>query len=315
VKILITGGCGYIGSMLCRKLLESNLPIDKLTVIDSLLYKQTSLMDLCYRENFRFIHGDVRYLEDFKEIITESDVIIPLAAYVGFPVCEREKDLATQVNFNQIEKLLSLTSAKQMIIFPNTNSGYGVGEKDLFCTEDTPLRPISHYGITKTNAEIMLLESCRAISLRLATVFGISPRMRIDLLVNDFVFRAVRDGYIILFEKDFKRNFIHVQDVSNAFIFMIEHYHNYVGNAFNVGLSDANLSKLELCQKIKEHVPNFEIEVNDFASDPDKRNYIVSNAKIEAAGWSPTFSLDDGIRELVQAYPMLIHNMRNYTNL
>lgn len=311
--ILVTGSNGYIGSVLCQKLLQQ--PIKKLIAFDNLLYRQTSGMDLCGDSRYEFVCGDVKDHDQLDPYLKQADIIIPLAAYVGFPVCEREKIMASMVNRDQILHILDHTSLRQQIIFPNTNSGYGIGEKTNFCTEETPLRPISHYGVTKTEAEQALLESGRAITLRLATVFGLSPRMRLDLLVNDFTFRAVRDGFIVLFEKDFKRNYIHIQDVADAFLFMIENYKRNVGQAFNVGLSDANLTKLELAEAIKTHVPNFVIEINEFKKDPDQRDYIVSNEKIESAGWKASRSLDSGIQELVKAYKILIHSTRQFTNL
>lgn len=312
MNVLVTGAAGYIGSQLTRKLLDLGYNV---TAYDNLLYRQISLIDLCHRDEFEFIHGDVRHTDKLLPYIKKADVIIPLAAYVGFPLCERERELSTQVNFDQIDFIVKNTSKNQRIIFPCTNSGYGIGQDGIYCTEETPLNPVSRYGIDKTRAESVLLGSGRAVSLRLATVFGVSPRMRTDLLVNDFTYKAVHDGYIVIFEKNFKRNFIHVQDVVDAFILMLEKYDNTVGQAFNVGLSEANLSKLELAEKIKTHVPDFVIEVNDFKSDPDKRNYIVSNAKIEALGWKAKRDLDFGIKELIKAYRILIHNSRKYTNL
>ncbi len=316
MKILISGACGYVGSTLCRHLLESNLSIEKLTAYDNLLYKQTSLLHLCYKKNFEFVHDDVRNHEVFLKYLKEADVVIPLAAFVGFPICEREKYLATQVNYEQIKFIVDNTSKNQKIIFPNTNSGYGIGENNIYCDEKTTLNPISHYGIVKTMAERDLMNTGRAVSLRLATVFGVSPRMRLDLLVNDFTYKAISDGYIVLFEKDFKRNYIHVQDVAKTFIFMLENYDKVEGEVFNVGLSDANLSKLELAETIKKFVPDFIIQTNEFKQDPDKRNYIVSNKKIESFGWKPDFSLEDGIQELLKAYKMILHDSRGkYTNL
>lgn len=317
MNILITGASGYIGSVLTKKLLEcKELGIKRLVAYDNLLYRQTSLLDLCSNPIFDFIHDDVRNEDVFKKYLSKADVIIPLAAYVGFPICEREKYLSRQVNYEQIKFIVDNTSKKQKIIFPNTNSGYGVGQDDIYCTENTPLNPISHYGRMKTMAERDLLNTGRAVSLRLATVFGVSSRMRLDLLVNDFTYKAVSDGYLVLFEKDFKRNYIHVQDVANAFIFMLKNYEKVEGEVFNVGLSSANLTKFELAKKIAEHVPNFVIEINEFKKDPDKRNYIVSNEKIESIGWNPLFSLDQGIQELIKAYQMIGYNLkRNYTNL
>jgi nucleoside-diphosphate-sugar epimerase len=223
--------------------------------------------------------------------------------------------LATEVNYEQVEFIHSITTSSQRILYPNTNSGYGLGQGEQFCTEESPLSPISHYGRTKCDAENLLLDGGRAITLRLATVFGVSPRMRLDLLVNDFTYKAVNDGYIVLFEKDFKRNFIYIRDVALTFIYLINRYDEFVGQTFNVGLSNANLTKMELALKIKEQIPNFSIQWDDFASDPDKRDYVVSNAKLEATGWRPYYSLEDGIRELISAYRIIQHNNRNFTNL
>ena len=297
MKILITGGAGYIGSILVSKLIAANaqaryslgvnketteynegsheLMFDKLMVYDNLMYKQVCLTEHLYADHFEFIHGDVRDHQKLLPYIKEADIIIPLAAIVGFPACNKDPKLAYEVNFEQIKFILDNTTSSQCILFPNTNSGYGVGHGDILCTEDMPLEPISVYGSTKCNAEQLLLDSGRAITLRLATVFGVSTRMRLDLLINDFVYKAMHDGYIVLFEKDFKRNFIHIRDVALTFIYMINRYDNYVGNSFNVGLTNANLSKLELANEIKKFIPNFSIQLDDFFQDPDKRNYIV----------------------------------------
>jgi nucleoside-diphosphate-sugar epimerase len=337
MNILITGGAGYLGSVLVGKLLAANTQIrhtmgtahvssafnslanefafDKLVVYDSLLYRQVCLTDYAYMKNFEFVHGDVRDHRKLLPYIKQADVIIPLAAIVGFPACDKDPKLAQEVNADQIKFILENTTASQHIVFPNTNSGYGLGHGDVMCTEDMPLEPISVYGKTKCEAEQRLLDSGRAITLRLATVFGVSPRMRLDLLVNDFVYKAVNDGYIVLFEKDFKRNFIHIRDVALTFVYMLNQYEKYVGQAFNVGLSNANLSKWELAQEIKRFVPKFSIQVDEFFTDPDKRNYIVCNDKIENTGWRPHYSLQDGIQELINAYSIIQHNNRSFTNL
>jgi nucleoside-diphosphate-sugar epimerase len=336
MKVLITGGAGYLGSVLVGKLFAANtqaqhtlgtshvtnefnalaneLKISKLTVYDNLMYRQVCLTDYAYVREFEFVKGDVRDKNKLLPYIKDADVIIPLAAIVGFPACENNPVLAKEINQDQIEFILNNTTANQQIIFPNTNSGYGVGTGG-YCTEETPLAPISVYGVTKCEAEKRLLDSGRAITLRLATVFGVSPRMRLDLLVNDFTYRAVTDGYIVIFEKDFKRNFIHIRDVALTFIYMINKYQECVGQAFNVGLSNANISKYELAQEIKKFVPRFSIQVDEFFQDPDKRNYVVSNAKLETTGWSAHYSLQDGIKELVAAYSIIQHNNRAYTNL
>lgn len=314
LRILVTGGAGYIGSVLIPKLIK----LDKAQVVvyDNLLFRQTSLASLCYKKNLTFVHGDVRDTDKLLTYVKKADVIIPLAAIVGAPACDRDKKLASEVIVDQIKSITDTITSDQIIIFPNTNSGYGVNENGI-CTEDSPLNPVSHYGIEKVKAEQFILKTERGISLRLATVFGVSPRMRIDLLVNDFTYRAVRDGYIVLFEKDFKRNYIHVRDIANAFIFMIKQQLDYrvSTGVYNVGLSSANLSKWELCQKIKHYVPKFSIQVDEFTKDPDQRNYIVSNEKIEKLGWRAKYDLDTGIQELIKAYTILLHSDRKYTNL
>lgn len=337
MNILITGGAGYLGSVLVSKLFAANTQaretmgtvhignefnklanefgFDKLVVYDNLMYRQVCLTDFAYMKNFEFVHGDVRDRNKLLPYIKQADIIIPLAAIVGFPACDKDPRLAKEVNQDQIEFILQNTSAEQHIIFPNTNSGYGLGAGQNFCTEETPLAPISVYGKTKCAAEEMLLDSGRAITLRLATVFGVSPRMRLDLLVNDFTYKAVNDGYIVLFEKDFKRNFIHIRDIALTFIYMMNTYEKYVGQTFNVGLSDANISKWELAQEIKKIVPNFSIQVDEFFTDPDKRNYVVSNAKLESTGWHAHYTLQDGIQELINAYSIIKHNNRSFTNL
>lgn len=337
MNILITGGAGYLGSVLVGKLLAAKtqktstlgalpdssahdtqahqIDFNKVVVYDNLMYRQVCLTDYAYREDFTFVHGDVRNHTLLRKYVQEADVIVPLAAIVGYPACDKDPRLATEVNFEHVEFIHSITSSSQKILYPNTNSGYGLGRGEEFCTENSTLSPISHYGRTKCDAENLLLNGGRAVTLRLATVFGVSPRMRLDLLVNDFTYKAVNDGYIVLFEKDFKRNFIYIRDVALTFIYLINRYDEFVGQTFNVGLSDANLTKLELARKIKEHVPAFSIQWDDFATDPDKRDYVVSNAKLEATGWRPYYSLDDGIRELISAYRIIQHNNRNFTNL
>lgn len=304
-KVLITGGAGYLGSILSRELLDLGYNV---TVYDNLMYKQLSLVDVCHYPNFEFVMGDVRDRKNLLDYIKNSDVIFPLAAIVGFPACDKDKKLATEVNYEQIKFIVENLRDDQKIIYPNSNSGYGVGEDGIHCTEESPLNPVSHYGQTKVDAESIIVNSGNGITLRLATVFGTSPRMRLDLLVNEFVYKAITDTYITVFEKDFKRNYIHIQDVISAFIFMLENYEKYNGEMFNVGLSDSNLNKEELVYKIKKFIPHFDINFSDFYSDPDKRNYIVSNDKIEATGWSPKYSLDDGIRELIKAYRIIINN-------
>lgn len=306
-KVLITGGAGYLGSVITGRLLAENYQV---TVLDKLLFNQTSLLQYTANSNFKFVYGDVRNTEDLEKLCNSADIIIPLAAIVGFPACAAEPVLAREINFCQIENIVKFTKGKQKkILYPNTNSGYGVVKGETFCTENSPLTPISIYGTTKCEAEDLLRKETDAIIFRLATVFGVSPRMRTDLLVNDFTYKAITDKYIVVFEKTFKRNFIHVEDVASAFLFMIENYDKYKGEVFNVGLSDANLSKQQLLEKIQTHVKNFAVSYNDFYEDPDKRDYIVSNEKIEATGWKPMWSLDAGIKQLIQGYQMIVPKM------
>lgn len=305
MKVLITGGAGYLGSVITKKLLDSGYSV---TVLDKLLFNQVSLLGYTSNPNFKFIYGDVRNEKLLEQLCGESDVIIPLAAIVGFPACASDPQLAKEINFKQIVNVVRFSKNKK-ILYPNTNSGYGVGENDVFCTEESPLNPISVYGTTKVDSENFLRSSTDAIIFRLATVFGVSPRMRTDLLVNDFVYKAITDKYIVVFEKTFKRNFIHIEDVADAFLFMLKNYDTYKGEVFNVGLSHANLSKQELLEKIQTHVKDFAVVYDDYYEDPDKRNYIVSNEKIESTGWAPEWDLDMGIKQLIQAYQMIVPKM------
>ena len=304
-NVLITGGAGYIGSVLTPMLLDAGYSV---TVIDNFRYNQTSLLDCCSNPRLTIIRGDARDRQLVQKHIQEKDYIIPLACLVGAPLCDARPEEARSVNLDAVKLILELHSPGQNIIFPNTNSGYGIGEKDMHCTEETPLRPISLYGQLKVEAEKSLLSAGNAISLRLATVFGVSPRMRLDLLVNDFVYRAVNDGFVVLFEADFKRNYIHVRDVARAFLHSMENFEKMKGEAYNVGLSDANLSKRELCEEIQKHVPRFYFTEARVGEDKDKRNYIVSNEKIERAGFKPQVSLAEGIAELVKGYQIIKRN-------
>jgi nucleoside-diphosphate-sugar epimerase len=311
VKVLITGGAGYLGSTLTHYLLDKGYGVD---VLDNLMYEQTSLLHLCSHENFRFINKDVTDFELLKSIISDYDVIIPLAAIVGGPACDANKELATKINFEQIKCIVDNLRDDQKLIMPNTNSQYG-SSKDVI-TEESPFNPLSHYAVTKCDAENYIMNSERGICLRLATVFGSSSRMRTDLLVNDFVHKAIVDGYIVLFESHFKRNYIHVRDIARTFLFAIKNYDRMRGDVFNVGLSDSNLSKLELAQCIKNIIPNFVIKEDDYKTDFDNRDYIVSNKKLESLGWKPKYTIQEGILELLYAYKMIIkHNNRNFTNL
>jgi nucleoside-diphosphate-sugar epimerase len=269
------------------------------------MYGQHSLFHLCANPAFDFIEGDVRNEDLMQRLIKEADVIIPLAAIVGAPACKRDPWLTTSVNLEAVQLINRLRSPQQLVIYPNTNSGYGASTGDTYCTEDTPLEPISLYGQTKVQAELELLESPNAITLRLATVFGTSPRMRLDLLVNHFVYTAITDGYLVIFEKDFKRNYVHIRDVADCMIYCIKNSPQMVGRPYNVGLDEANLSKEELALKVKEYVPNFYIHFAAIGSDPDKRNYIVSNERLRKAGFEAKRSLDDGIKELLKGYRMI----------
>ena len=312
MKILITGGAGYIGSSLCEYLLKNN---HKVTVLDTFMFSNSSLNSYMSNKNFSVYQEDVRNINSIKKYLSEKDVIVPLACLVGAPLCNLKEEEATQVNFQSIKGMINNLSKDQYVIYPTTNSGYGVGEKDKFCTEDTPLKPISVYGKTKVKAEEYIAENfSNSTRLRLATVFGCSPRMRLDLLVNDFVYRATKDKFIVLFESHFKRNFIHIRDVCRAIMMSIEDQENFSGETFNLGLSDANLSKFELCLEIKKYIPNFEILESEIGKDIDKRDYIVSNKKIESKGFKPTYSISDGVKELMKLFKYLIpsESMRNY---
>ncbi|MBF0483069.1 MAG: NAD(P)-dependent oxidoreductase [Candidatus Omnitrophica bacterium] len=305
MKILITGGAGYLGSVMTPRFLSEG---HQVTVLDNFMYNQAPLLDYCYNDNLKIIRGDTRDKNLLAKLMKDADAIFPLACLTGAPLCSKDPWAAQSVLLDAIKLILELRSKDQMIIFPTTNSGYGVGEKDKFCTEETPLRPISLYGRLKVDAENALLDGKNAITLRLATAFGVSPRMRLDLLVNDFTYRAVTDRFIILFEAHFKRNFIHVRDVAKAFSHSLNNFSKMKDQAYNVGLSDANLSKKELCDAIKKHVPEFHVMESAIGEDPDKRDYIVSNEKIEKTGYKPDVSLSDGIKELIKGYQIIKRN-------
>jgi nucleoside-diphosphate-sugar epimerase len=304
-RIFVTGGAGYIGSILVPRLLTQG---HQVTVLDSFAYGQQTLVDCCADPNFVVIRGDCRDERALRQGIKGADFILPLAAIVGAPACDLDPLAASTINFDAIGTLLRLRSPAQAVIFPCTNSGYGVGDKDSVCTEDSPLRPISHYGRTKVEAETAVLASGRAISLRLATVFGMSPRMRLDLLVNDFVYRAVTDGFVVVFEGHFKRNYLHVRDVASAFSFAMENFERLQDRPYNVGLSDANLSKLELCAAIKGHLPRFTYLEAPIGTDPDQRDYVISNERIERAGFRTEHSLDSGLQELIKGFSIVRRN-------
>lgn len=310
MKILVTGGAGYIGSILVPYLLEKKHDV---TVIDNFMYNQTSLMDVCYDEKLSIINGDVRDEKLIKTHLKDIDFILPLACIVGAPACNKNPIAAKTINYDAIKMILKLRSKNQKIIFPTTNSGYGIGQEGIYCNEDTPLCPISLYGKLKVDIEHEILKSKNSITLRLATVFGISPRMRLDLLVNDFTYRAVMDKALILFQAHFKRNYIYIKDVAKAFLHSINNFENMKNEAYNVGLSEANLSKWELCEEIKKQVTDFYFVEAEIGEDPDKRNYVVSNEKIESTGFKPGCSLQQGITELVKGYQII--KKKRYSNV
>jgi len=310
-KVLITGGAGYLGSVLAETLINKNY---KVTVLDNLTYKQTSVAPFVYNPNFNFILGDVTNEPLLKSLVETHDVIIPLAAIVGMPACKAQPELTIKVNYEQVKNITKWVTKNQMVLIPNTNSQYGSSTNII--TEDSPFRPLSLYAETKCDAEKAVLDSGNGIALRLATVFGMSYRMRMDLLVNDFVYKALTDGYLVLFESHFIRNYIHIRDIANTFLFMIENYEKCNNNAFNVGLTEANCTKLELANKIKQFIPDLVIVENNFKQDFDQRNYIVSNLKLESQGWLPTFTLEDGIQELIKGYQLITKfKNKDFTNL
>jgi len=302
MKIFVTGGAGYIGSILVPKLLMSGYDV---TVLDNFMFGQNSLADACKFENFHIVNGDTRDKAQVKKLMRDADVIIPLAALVGAPICKKDPLATESINQHAIEMICELASADQRILMPVSNSGYGIGEAGTYCTEDSPLNPLSLYGITKVKAEEAVLARQNSITFRLATVFGMSPRMRIDLLVNDFVYRAMNDSAVIIFEGHFKRNYIHIQDVASAFLFGIENFDKMKGLPYNVGLDNANLSKIELAETIKKQLPNFVYLEAPIGEDPDKRNYIVSNARLANVGFIPQWTLERGITELMKGYTIL----------
>ena len=310
MKILITGGAGYLGSIMTPHLLGLG---HEVTVLDNFLFRQNSLADCCQYDTFNIVRGDCRDEDNIKPLLKDADVIIPLAALVGAPMCNDDKLAAESVNHGAVKLLCDLASTDQRIIMPITNSGYGVGEEGKFCTEETPLRPITLYGRTKVAAEEAVLERDNSISFRLATVFGMAPRMRLDLLVNDFVYRAVNDRALLIFEGHFKRNFIHVRDIARVFEHAIDNFDAMKGKPYNAGLEEANLSKLELCAKIKEHLPNFVYVEAEVGEDPDKRDYIVSNQRLLGTGFNTEWDLDRGIRELIKGYTIIRNTM--YSNV
>ncbi|MCQ8102490.1 NAD-dependent epimerase/dehydratase [Methylomonas sp. SURF-2] len=305
-NILLTGGAGYLGSTMAPDLLAAG---HKVTVLDNFMFKQSSLNHVCYHPNFSVVKGDIRLEKTIAPLLKNADIVIPLAALVGAPLCNMDPIGATTTNHDAIMLMLKLLSKNQIVLMPTTNSAYGTGDENNFCTEESPLRPISQYAIEKVKIEQELMQHENAISFRLATVFGMSPRMRIDLLVNDFTYRAVNDRFIVLFEGYFKRNYLHVRDVSRAFQHAITNYDAMKGQIYNVGLSDANVSKMELCETIRKQIPDFVFIDAPVGKDPDQRNYIVSNAKIEATGYKTSVSLDAGIAELIKGFTMIKNSM------
>ncbi len=302
MKVLVTGGAGYVGSVLCEHLLEAGHQVH---VLDNMTYPQLSLSHLVPSEAFDFTYGDARDEATLRPLVADADVLIPLAAVVGAPACDLQPELATSLNYGAVVTLNRLRSPHQLVVYPTTNSGYGTKSGETFCTEETPLEPISLYGHTKCDAEKLLLDSPNTITLRLATVFGFSPRMRLDLMVNHFVYTALTEGAIVLFEKDFKRNFLHLRDGADCFVHCIAQAESMVGRPYNVGRDEENMSKWELALRIKEQVPSFYIHGAEIGSDPDKRNYVVSNQRLREAGFIATRSLDRGIRELIVGFRML----------
>jgi nucleoside-diphosphate-sugar epimerase len=310
LKILVTGGAGYIGSVLVPNLLNQG---HEVTVIDNFMFKQTSLASSIRNENLNLIFGDVRDETLMKKHLSQSEVIIPLAAIVGAPACDSDPVAAQSINKDSILWLLKQLRPSQRIIMPTTNSAYGSGDKENYCDESSPLNPLSLYARDKVTVEKELMEHEGATSFRLATVFGISPRMRLDLLVNNFAYRAITDGFVIVFEGHFKRNYIHVLDVGQAFNLALNNEKDFSGEIFNVGLSEANISKIELCREIQSIVPNFTYLEAALGKDPDQRNYVVSNEKIEKIGFKPSVSLGSGLQELVKGLKMFNH--KPFTNI
>jgi nucleoside-diphosphate-sugar epimerase len=310
MQILVTGGAGYIGSVLVPRLLNDGHDV---TVVDSFMYGQTSLLDCCIEPKLTIVRGDVRNQTLMKPLVARADAILPLACLTGAPLCDKDPEMATGVNYQAVRWIAEQMSRQQMLIFPSTNSGYGVGEAGIHCTEETPLRPVSLYGRLKVELEQYLLDRGDCVTFRFATLFGSSPRMRLDLLVNDFTYRAVVDRFVVLFEPHFKRNYLHVRDGARAFQHALANYDTMKGRPYNVGLSSANISKHELCEAIQKYVPSFTFMAASIGKDPDQRNYIVSNARIEATGYCTSVDLDMGLQDLLRVYQIVRRNQ--YSNV
>lgn len=310
MKILVTGGAGYIGSIMVPELLKKG---HEIVVIDNMMYGQSSLLECCNNKKFNIIRGDVRDKNLMSKLMKDVDAIFPLACLTGAPLCKKDPMGAQTIIIDAIKMMMNLKSKDQIIIFPNTNSGYGIGESGKYCTEETPINPISSYGKLKCEAEKIILDSRNAVTLRLATAFGVSPRMRLDLLVNDFTYRAFYDRFIVLFEAHFNRNYIHVRDVARAFMHALDNIDKMRGNTYNLGLSDANLTKMQLCEEIKKQIPDFYFVEAKVGEDPDKRDYLVSNEKIEKTGYKTTVSIRDGISELIKSFQIIKKNQ--YSNV
>ncbi len=307
-KVLITGGAGYIGSKLSTKLIEEGYHV---TVLDNLSFSDSSLNHLFLKKNFEFFKGNTNNVLFVKKHLKDKDFLIPLAALVGAPLCEKFKSLAKKTNFDAIKQQVNFLKPKQKIIYPTSNSGYGIGEKDKFCDENSPLKPISLYGRTKAEAEKEVQKFKNSVCFRLATIFGYSYRMRSDLLVNNFVYRAINDKKLSIFQPHFRRNFIHIDDVVKAFIFAIKNFNIMKGEIYNLGLSSANITKLDLANKIKKQLPALKIKIVKNKKDPDQRDYFVSNKKIENLGFKATTSIDDGISELIKIFSYSTLKIKN----
>lgn len=310
MNILVTGGAGYLGSTMIGYLLREG---HNVTVVDNFMFGEASINHFCHHKNFDIVNGDVRIEKTMAPLVANADVIIPLAALVGAPICNKDPVAAKSTNNDAILMMLKLLSSEQRVLMPTTNSAYGSGGDGNFCDETSPLKPMSSYAVEKVLVEQELMKRENSISFRLATVFGMSPRMRIDLLVNDFTYRAVNDRAVVLFEGHFKRNYIHVRDVCNTFVFGINNFDRMKGEVYNVGLSTANLSKVDLCKKIAEQVPGFVFLEHELSKDPDQRNYIVSNEKLEKTGWEPQYSIEEGVQELIKGFQMIKN--RRYGNI